>query len=318
MSRLEIRPLSDEFLDAAGELLAARHRAHRAVEPLLPVLYEDPAAARAEVEALFALEGASGTVALRDGEVVGYLLGTRRDESWGANVWVELAGHAVREPEDLRDLYAAASRVWVDEAERPRHYVLVPAADRALVEAWFRVGFGQQHAHGIQTVPEGRWREGVRRAAEADVEALLDLDPLLSGHQEQAPVFARGLPKQSRDELRAEILEELAKAEIGDLVAERDGRIVGAFQLVPVELSGTHSGLARPPGAALLGWAATDPAVRGTGAGVALTEASFAWARERGHETMVTDWRVTNLLSSRFWPARGFRTTFLRLYRHIP
>src|SRR5687767_3359181 len=115
MSRLEIRPFSDDFLDAAGELLAARHRAHRATEPLLPVLYEDPAAARAEVEALLALEGASGTVALRDGEVVGYLLGVRKnDELWGANVWVELAGHAVREPEDLRDLYAAASRVWVD------------------------------------------------------------------------------------------------------------------------------------------------------------------------------------------------------------
>ena len=50
----------------------------------------------------------------------------------------------------------------------------------------------------------------------------------------------------------------------------------------------------------------------------ALTEGGFAWARERGHETMVTDWRVTNLLSSRFWPGRGFRETFLRLYRHIP
>ena len=33
---------------------------------------------------------------------------------------------------------------------------------------------------------------------------------------------------------------------------------------------------------------------------------------------MGTDWRVTNLLASRFWPRRGFRTTFLRLYRHIP
>ena len=318
MSRLEIRPLSDEFLDAAGELLAARHRAHRAAEPLLPVLYEDPAAARHEVEALLALEGASGTVALRDGEVAGYLLGTRKDETWGANVWVEVAGHAVREPEDLRDLYAAAARVWVDEDERPRHYVLVPAADRTLVEAWSRVGFGQQHAYGIQTVPEGSWPEGVRLATEADVEALLDLDPLLSGHQEQAPVFARGLPKASRDELRADILSDLAKEEIGALVVERDGRIVCAFQIVPVELSGVHTGLARPPGAALLGWAATDPAVRGTGAGVALTEGAFAWARGRGHETMVTDWRVTNLLSSRFWPARGFRTTFLRLYRHIP
>jgi hypothetical protein len=27
---------------------------------------------------------------------------------------------------------------------------------------------------------------------------------------------------------------------------------------------------------------------------------------------------VTNLLASRFWPRRGFRTTFLRVYRSIP
>jgi len=318
MARLEIRPFSDEFLTPAGELLAARHSAHRVVEPLLPAQYEDPTAARAEVEALLALEGASGTVALREGRVVGYLLGVRRDETWGENVWVELAGHAVEEPEDLRDLYAAAARGWVDDDERPRHYALVPATDQALVEAWSRVGFGQQHAYGIQAVPEGRWPEGVRLAVEADVDALLDLDPLLSDHQAQSPVFARGLPKASREELRAELLEDLAKDEIGDLVVERDGRIVGSFQIVPVDLSSVHAGLARPQGAALLGWAATDPNLRGSGAGLALTEATFAWARERGHETIVTDWRVTNLLSSRFWPARGFRPTFLRLYRHIP
>jgi hypothetical protein len=33
---------------------------------------------------------------------------------------------------------------------------------------------------------------------------------------------------------------------------------------------------------------------------------------------MVTDWRMTNMLASRFWPKRGFRVTFLRLYRSIP
>ena len=91
MARLEIRPFSDEFLAPAGELLAARHRAHRAAEPLLPAEYEDPSAARQEVEALLAVEHASGSVALRGGAVVGYLLGVRkRDEIWGANVWVEL------------------------------------------------------------------------------------------------------------------------------------------------------------------------------------------------------------------------------------
>jgi GNAT superfamily N-acetyltransferase len=58
--------------------------------------------------------------------------------------------------------------------------------------------------------------------------------------------------------------------------------------------------------------------VRGSGAGVALMNASFAWARQEGYATIVTDWRETNLLSSRFWPKRGFRRSFLRLYRSIP
>ena len=89
---------------------------------------------------------------------------------------------------------------------------------------------------------------------------------------------------------------------------ERDGRIVGNFMVCPVELSSKHAGVARPASAALLAFAVTLPESRGSGVGVALTDACFAWARERGYETMVTDWRVTNLLSSRFWPKRGFRT----------
>ena len=158
----------------------------------------------------------------------------------------------------------------------------------------------------------------MRRAEPRDVDALVALTPLLGDHQAEAPVFARGFPADDPEELRAEILADLVKDEIGELVAERDGRIVGAFESAPVERSSVHVGLARPPGAALLGWAATLPEVRGSGAGRALTDGTFAWAWERGHETIVTDWRVTNLLSSRFWPARGFRPTFLRLYRHIP
>jgi GNAT superfamily N-acetyltransferase len=288
MARLEIRPFSDEFLAPAGALLAARHRAHTKAEPLLPGQYEDSAVAAAEVELLAHADGASGAVALR-GE----------------------------EAEDLRDLYGAAAARWADE-ELVRHYALVPASDPALVEAWSRVGFGQQHAHGIREVPESSWPEGVRLAEERDLDALVELAPLLPDHQSASPVFGGGLPQETDEELRAELLEDLGKDEIGDLVAEYGGRIVGALQIVPIELSSSHSGLGRPDGAALLSWAATFPDVRGSGAGLALTEAAFAWARGRGHQTIVADWRVTNLLASRFWPARGFRPTFLRLYRHIP
>lgn len=318
MSGLEIRPFSAEFLPAAGELLAKRHRGHRAAEPLLPARFGNAAAAAAEVQALAEGEGVSGVVALRDGEVAGYLLGAPRTQAiWGEHVWVELAGHAVERAEDLRDLYAAAASGWVD-AGLVRHYAMVPAHDAEVVAAWSRVGFGQQHAHGVQEIPEASWPEGVRLATEDDVDALVDLGPLLPDHQALSPVFAYGFEADSAEEVRQEILEDLANPDVGDLVVERGGTIVGAFQLAAAELSSVHSGLARPDGAVLLNWAATRPEVRGSGAGVALTQGAFAWARERGYAVMVVDWRVTNLLSSRFWPGRGFRETFLRLYRHIP
>jgi len=311
MPGLEIQPFSEEHLDDAAALLEQRQRRHREAEPLLDDGYDY----RAEIESL---EGASGVVGLREGRVVGFLLGVRKDDSrWGPNVWVDAPGHAVEEAEDIRDLYAAAAARWFEEG-RTRHYVIAPASDSDLLDAWARLSFGQQHAHGIREVPETPWPDSVRLATEEDIDVLVELSPLLVEHQAEAPVFGVGLPRESEEEIRESILEDLPNPKIGDLIAEQDGRVVGAYQLAAVELSGSHSSLARPEGALLLSWAATRPEVRGSGAGVALMDASFAWAREHGYTTMVTDWRETNLLSSRFWPRRGFRRSFIRLYRSIP
>src|SRR5919206_2566 len=154
VARLEVVPFSDEHLDGAAGVLAARHPADRRVEPLLPERYEDPAAAREELELAWRAEAAYGAAATRGGRLVGYLIGAPRDPKvWGDNVWVELAGHAAQEAEDVRDLYAAAAARWVDEG-RTRHYALVPARDASYVDGWFRLGFGQQQAHGVREVPE--------------------------------------------------------------------------------------------------------------------------------------------------------------------
>jgi hypothetical protein len=50
---------------------------------------------------------------------------------------------------------------------------------------------------------------------------------------------------------------------------------------------------------------------------VALVAHAFAWAAGHGYPVIRTDWRVTNLLASRFWPARGFRPVYLRLHRAV-
>jgi GNAT superfamily N-acetyltransferase len=265
------------------------------------------------VASLWAEEHASGAVAYRDGRVVGFLLGTRKDDrKWGANVWVEAPGYAVDEPELVRDLYAFASQQWVEEG-RTRHYALVPVLDDH-VGAWFRLSFGAQQAHGIQEVDERVWPPGARRAEQHDIEALMELAPLISHHQARAPVFTGIDWDENADELRAMLAADIPNDELGELVYERDGRVVASFEIVPVE----KGSITEPDGAAYLGWAASLPDARGSGAGLALTEAAFAWAHEQGYASVLTDWRETNLLSSRFWPARGFRRFFLRLYRSIP
>jgi ribosomal protein S18 acetylase RimI-like enzyme len=323
VSSLELRPFADEHLDAAAELLAERHRRHRAAEPALPARFEDAAAAREEVERAWRREGASGAVGFLDGRLAGYLLGAPDDEAhWGGpNVWVGHAGQAVAEPELVRDLYGLAAQRWVDEG-RPRHYVQLPASEPELLDAWYRVCFGQQHAAAVTEVPDVPWPEGVREARPEDLEGVFELTPLIREHQSSAPVFSANLRVESPEQTRAAIVEEITNEEIGALVAETGGRLVGGFIVAAAEQAGdgphAFPGLARPERAAYLAWAVTRPDVRGSGAGVALTEAAFAWARRAGYETMVTDWRVTNLLASRFWPRRGFRTTFLRLYRSIP
>jgi ribosomal protein S18 acetylase RimI-like enzyme len=307
----------EDDLHAAGSLLAARHREHRAVELLLSERFEDADVARGEVISLWSKEHASGAVALRDGRMGGFLIGTRKDDqAWGANVWVESAGYAVDEPELVRDLYAFASQGWVDQG-RTRHYALVPELDDQ-VEAWFRLSFGAQQAHGIKEVDECTWPPGTRRAQHRDIEALIALAPLISDHHALAPVFGGVGPHEDADELRTMFAADVANDELGELVYERNGRVVAGFEVVPVENASMHHGLAQPDGAACLCFAASLPDVRGSGAGVALTEAAFSWAHEHGYTAVVTDWRETNLLSSRFWPARGFRRSFLRLYRSIP
>jgi GNAT superfamily N-acetyltransferase len=319
MRVLELRPFRDDDIAGAAELLADRHRTHRRSEPLLPGHFESTDAAQSEIAGLWGRKGASGAVALRRGHLVAYMIGAPGDDAvWGPNVWIHAAGHAAREPEDVRDVYAAAATRWVEEG-RTRHYAEVPAFDRGALDAWSRLSFGQQQAYAAMEVRAEPRPPIVRPSEPRDVDVLLALAPLLRRQHSAAPVFSAGPAwDEDTDALRDEIEKGLTDPAIGSLVAELDGHVVANFEVVPVAMSSTYPTLGRPDRACFLAFAVVAPEARGAGAGLALTAASQAWAAGAGYTAMVTDWRTTNLLASRFWPQRGFRTTFLRLYRSIP
>ena len=317
-----IRPFEASDLDAAAGLLADRHRRHRRAEPLLDPAYQDPAAARREIETLLLGEKGGGWVAVRDGTVAGYLVGIAKTELvWGANVWVEAAGHAAEDPEIVRDLYAVAAAVWVAEG-RTNHHVLVPATDATLVDAWFTLDFGQQHLHAVVEAPPPsfgvvpRSELIIRPATLDDVPPIVELGRVLPLHLGRSPVFSR-LPAETDEEVEAELRADLVDPTYQFYVAEHEAKVIGVSLACSLEVSSGSIGLSRPDHAGYLAHAAVFPEARGLGAGRALGDAVLAWSRDQGYRSVATDWRSTNIEADRAWRGMGFRPTFRRLHRLI-
>jgi GNAT superfamily N-acetyltransferase len=298
MASLEIHALS-ELRDEAAALLAERFAAQRAAEPLLP-----------EVDDFAAHLPEEGHVATRGGEAVAYLGGAVDEEAAMAR-WL-FAGHAAREPEALRDLFALQAA----ELGVRRFMVTVPATDPALIDAWFRLAFGCQAVWAVREtdadVAVQLQHTSVRPATPDDVETLVDFDLLLYEHQQHAPSFSEFAPPP-RERSRSEAAE-LWDGGYATFLAERDGVPVGLLVLY----ERPEGDLRVPAGNLDLAFAVTRPDVRGGGVGLALSAFALDYAREHGYRSLTVDWRSVNLLSSRFWPRRGFRPQYLRLYRAIP
>jgi GNAT superfamily N-acetyltransferase len=321
MPRPSIRAFAADDIPAAAQLLARRHAEQLRAEPLLSPRYTEPVTATVEINRCFRSDGASGAIAEVDGQVVGYLVGAAKAANvWGPNVWIEAPGHAAVDPETLRDLYAFAAADWVQEG-RIAHYAVVPAHDAQVLDAWYRLGFGQQHVHAIREIPADplppSGRVTVRRARREDIAALAALDLVLPQHQGSSPVFSAGPDVPTLAEAQAEWEEDFDDEAFTTFVAEYDGSVIGSAVGCPLEKSSTHAGLSRPEEAAFLAFAAVFPGYQGLGAGRALGNAVIWWGAEAGYRSVVTDWRATNLLSSRTWPRLGFRPTFHRLHRLV-
>ena len=297
MPSLEIHPLS-ELRSEAATLLAARFTRQRAAEPLLP-----------EVTDFESHLPEQGHVATRGGKAVAYLGGdvdaTRELAQWS------FAGHAAEEPEALRDLFAAQAA----ELGVRRFMVTVPATDPGLIDAWFRLAFGCQAMTAVREVARHEpvaFGGTVRRSVPEDLEQLLDLDAAFYAHQFDSPSFSE-YDVPPREQLRADAADTWDE-QYEPLVAERGERLDGLMVLY----RRPQNDLRVPANNVDLAFAMTRHTARGAGIGLALTAHAMNWASEQGFRSMTVDWRSVNLLASRFWPKRGFRPQYLRLYRAIP
>src|SRR3954469_24317542 len=115
-----IRPFTDADVDAAADMLAQRHSRHREKEPLLPADVDF----RAQIESEWGAEGASGVISGS-----GYLFARPLPYGGSGLTWMlaGIGGHVVLgDPEDARDLYAAAGAAGPDPRARRGGLFLPP------------------------------------------------------------------------------------------------------------------------------------------------------------------------------------------------
>ncbi len=314
----------DLFLPAA-QLLAARHRFDRRSLPLLPKALEDETPALAAVQAAAAGEHTQGMAALENGRLVGYMLGALTlDMLWGRSAWVRPAGLALepgQSAELARDMYAALAEQWVNWGVY-FHFAVLPVSQPHLIEAFYHLSFGIEHIYAlmecapfIESAPPPAPGLVVRRAGVNDRSTLEALSTITWQHQVQSPVFGIHLPETEAGHIQ----------QYGDLVADPEAQTWLAFneqeQALGVHVyyqveSAPDNLLAEDHYCELVA-ANTMPQQRRRGIARALLQAGLADQVQRGRTVCQTDWRATNLLSSRAWPSLGFKPYHYRLVRRI-
>jgi len=220
---------------------------------------------------------------------------------FGPCVFVEAL---VSDAEAVRGAYAEESPGWP-----PLHFVISKPTAEAL-DPWYRLGFAQMHAYGVQ--PSGGERESLtglslRRGGPKDLETALRIDALIYEAQAASPSYSSY--ELHPDEHRAAWIETLESEVVAYVLAERDGRAAGHATVYP-DLE--------DDGAMHLASTGVLREERGRGVGRVLTSWALAYAAEQGYARLRTNWRVTNLVASRYWPARGFALSHIRLVRSVP
>ena len=308
---MRIDAISADIIDDVAALIAREHQDSCDRGVPLPSRSLDVDACGAALSGLLS-EGFSGHVAIQGAQTVGVICGrTIGGVGFVPAHGVAVDPHVLDASRVMAELFAALAPVLIsDGAVR----VTVDHVDHeSMATALFDLGFGRGGVFAVRgTDPMG---DGPAAAAEIRVGTADDLDSIAAlSHVEY--LYRSAPPMYALDQTRSFAETRAAHEQLLDdgaihLLACRDGRDVGLLTIEHTSPAPRLCAASTP----YIGPTATVPEARGSGVGRALVNASLAWARRHGHETISVDFDSRNPLSRPFWFGNGFRPTGYRLRR---
>lgn len=319
MKICKFRPIDIGDVSAMVDLLICRQNLESEIYPFLKNNCFNTKHIMDLLKEYFTNSKVIGIGAFANDELVGYIIGKIKiDDVRGRHIWVPYEGVAIREdqPSELiRNLYAKVSILWLEQGCF-NHYTLIPLGSQVYYDAFLQLSFCIQQVHGIMHIEDYMPFENIsdadiRLANKKDSEAMGRMSSIIYSHQNAAPVFEPAFPEVvvKIEEGYKRIVED---DEAMIIIAEKDRKELGFQVYEPIT-----SALMAPDDGVELSIAGSYPSQIRSGVGKKLMNEGCRIMKEKGYNSIITDWRITNLASSTFWPKCGFRPIAYRMVRCI-
>lgn len=319
MKICEFKPISIDDISAMADLLIHRQNFEGEVFPFLKNSCLNVKYATDILGKLFVNNKVIGIGAFTNNELVGYIIGEIKiDTLRGRHVWVPYEGIAIRmdqSSELIRNLYAKVSVAWLEQGCF-MHYTIIPLGNQMYYDAYQRLSFFIQQVHGVMNMEDYNPFENVsdaeiRVANKMDSEMMGKMSSIIQSYHNSAPTFEPALPEVVLD-MKAAYKSIVEENDEMFLIAIKDMKELGFQEYCPIT-----SDLMTPDNGVELGIAGTYYSQMGRGVGKKLMNEGCRIMKEKGYNSMITDWRITNLASSTFWPKCGFKPVAYRMVRYI-
>jgi len=319
MKNCEFRPITINDIPVMTDLLIGRQNLESKVFPFLKNSCLNVKYIRDELEELLVNSKVIGIGAFLNDELVGYIMGEIKiDDRRGRHAWVPYEGIAIRTDQSselIRHLYAKASVQWLEQGCFS-HYTLVPIGNTVYYEAFLQLSFAIEQVHATMNIEEYKPFENaadidIRLANKMDSEVMGKMSSIISTFQNAAPVFIPALPEvlgRIKEGFKGMVEED----DVIVLIAEKDKKELGFQEYVMI-----NPDLMTPDNGIELCVAGTYSSQMGSGIGKKLMNEGYRIMKDKGYINITTDWRITNLASSTFWPKCGFKPVAYRMVRFI-
>lgn len=319
MKQFTYKKMEKHHISHMANLLYDRQKREINHYPFLENQVFDLSKIKSNLVYIFTQETILGYVAYLGNEMVAYLFARKIESRYhGMMAYVPYIGLAIKEeaPMDiLRFLYKEASQLWLNNNCR-YHSVFVPLADYKYKEAFLNLAFHIEQVHACleleQYMPfEIKEATSIRVAKKDDQSLLGKMSCIISDYQVQSPVYL-SIDRDIKEQRRKAFENLVNEDDVIVFIAGEGNQGLGYF-----ELEYLNQSLMIPNQSIELTVAGVFKEYRNNNVGKSLMNTSVNYLLDHGFKYLMTDWKVTNLAASRFWPKCKFIPLAYRMVREI-